>query len=106
MLPYGFAEPRLFLAIYKQFSLRRDSLRRRLNDEFLVRIHTLRLVLVYLVRVLRVGMQASFLSGERGLLVLNSMMEGGDDAYCQEEEGDMRLSWYLAHADLSKVSFK
>jgi hypothetical protein len=33
------------------------------------------------------------------------MMEGGDDAYCQEEEGDMRLSWYLAHADLSKASF-
>jgi len=50
--------------------------------------------------------EASQSSLGRALLVLNPLMEGGDDAYCQEEEGDMRLSWYPAHADLSKISFK
>jgi hypothetical protein len=33
------------------------------------------------------------------------MMEGGDCAL-SGGQGDMRLSWYLAHGDLSKVSSK
>jgi len=44
--------------------------------------------------------------GERALLVLDPMSEGGDYAFCQGKEGDMRLLWCLAHAGLSKVSFK